>query len=191
MPLYVAGMAQIQFIAYLQLVRNRLKLLNSVLTHFKEIVKIQNTTTDSSKYEAVDKALKQRVFLDDIKLHNNCILDPVPIYSTGGDTHSSSKIGDVVSKTQLRDKSTTKISFANLVRLLTNKQRITAINDENEFRMTDFTEKVIQIQQIYTKLERVAIVLNAAYGIPIITILIIQFTTLTTLLYFCCMIVIR
>lgn len=58
-------------------------------------------------------------------------------------------------------------------------------------RMLEFTEKIHQIQQIYTKLEHTSTVFNAAYGLNLVVILIVKFTTVTSLLYNCCMIIIK
>lgn len=53
------------------------------------------------------------------------------------------------------------------------------------------TEKIHQMQQIYTKLEHTSVVFNAAYGLNLVIILIVRFTTVTSLLYSCCMIIIK
>lgn len=58
-------------------------------------------------------------------------------------------------------------------------------------RMLEFTEKIHQIQQIYTKLEHTSTIFNAAYSLNLVVILIVKFTTVTSLLYNCCMIIIK
>lgn len=55
----------------------------------------------------------------------------------------------------------------------------------------DFGNEIIQIQQIYSKLERTVIVLKSAFSPHLVVILVMKFTTLTSLLYFCCMVIIK
>lgn len=48
-----------------------------------------------------------------------------------------------------------------------------------------------QLQFILNKLEKASLLISSAYGAQIVTILIIKFTILTSLLYFGCMIILR
>lgn len=55
----------------------------------------------------------------------------------------------------------------------------------------DISREIIQFHRIYTKLECVKTVVNSAFSLHLIIILITKFTALTSLLYFCAMVIIK
>lgn len=66
-----------------------------------------------------------------------------------------------------------------------------SFDGEKPIPMSGFTEKIMQIQEIYTKLERTVVIFKSVFSPHLIVILVMKFTALTSLLYFCCMIVIK
>lgn len=52
-------------------------------------------------------------------------------------------------------------------------------------------QNIAKLQEAYTKLEQAAILINSSYSMQLVVILIIKFTTLTSLLYICCMMIIE
>lgn len=200
--MFVTGTTEIQFMAYLQLVRNRLKLLNIVLMYFSDIEEnqshqhhtpsnVETTNRKSTMWNCPNhtlitldsNTLSRKICPSPYLPHNRLKLQKIP----QAPHNITNDVGVEAWKIQLTENK----SFPNLVKMLTSKQCIVTLNEDNKFCTTDFTDNIIQIQTIYTKLEKVSIVLNSAYGVQITTILIMKFTTLTSLLYFCCMIIIK
>ena len=60
-----------------------------------------------------------------------------------------------------------------------------------EINSTCFVERVMSIKTIYSKIYEISDKINNAYGIQIITIIAVQFITITTLLYYFTMKIVR
>lgn len=66
-----------------------------------------------------------------------------------------------------------------------------SVNRDKPLSMMNIGNQIIHIQKIYSKLERTIIILRSTYSSHLIVILIVKFTALTSLLYFCCMLIIK
>lgn len=173
--MFVTGTIEIQFMAYLQLLRNRLKLLNLILLNQKTLMKTN------------------------MKFNSKLLLDEISVYESNGmaTLQSVSKSTHSIDSSSNIDGCKTnpnKFDWTELmkVKLFTVKKQICENYSENQkYFRTNNLDNVIQIQCIYTKLEKVSILINLAYGGQVIIILIVKFATLTSLLYFCCMIIIK
>lgn len=195
----VTGITEIQFIAYLQLIRNRLKIINDVLMNFKEIIKRQNYN-NTQKAENRNEEINMKYF------SMNKIDKAIDASLNKPDVWYKSKINEKWAKkseTDINQNAIIETSIANqvvkenrsllleLVKMMRTKNKVCDILTEKCFRNGDYTDNLIKIQNIYTKLEKASILINSSYGVQIIIILIIKFTTLTSLLYFCFMILIK
>lgn len=67
----------------------------------------------------------------------------------------------------------------------------TSGNRNEPLKVMNIDDKMIHIQQIYSTLERTIIDLRCAFSSHLVLILIVKFTALTSLLYFCCMLIIQ
>lgn len=219
--MFVIGTAEIQFIAYLQLIRDRLISLNSIMINFNSDKKLtQNNrnyygnnisddilnTPINATYTNTPQDEKHRQqywgkFIYsiankcDIGLTTTHTIDPINV---------SNQMKAVLPKRNLK----TTVSKEKGFEMFNKSWRLSAVregqnvhrlntNDENYYsqhthnQRSDHTKMIIKAQNIYMKLERVSALINSSYGIPIMFILVIKFTTLTALLYFCCMIIIK
>lgn len=168
--MFVMGTTEIQFIAYLQLIRNRLILLNSII-----LQKINAKNTSKS-----------------IRMYPNFLTKPLikeqqqsgNVFDIGLHTLTDSPFKDA--KERKKEMPKEKI-FPNMKSI-----RIrTIFCDPYDTHRDGCIQTVIHIQNVFMKLEKVSHLINSCYGLPIMCILVIKFTTLTSLLYFCCMIIIK
>lgn len=117
--------------------------------------------------------------------------------SLGGNSkHTQRRHQELVKKltaTTVKFETTTIMPLANtpsLKQIAPNTRWATSITASNH-TVTDLSDAIVHIQHIYMQLEKVCMLINSAYGLPIMFIIVIKFTTLTALLYFCCMIIIK
>lgn len=177
-PLYVIGIIELQFIACLQLIRNRLAMINNILISFRKTFDIQNHSNGNSF--GYDFTIFHENEFPSQKLFNRT------------SKHNRIDMKNVVNPIELfNEKSAIKTESSNDKIINQNECYWTFDDGSCQFSFIDFTEHIIQIHQIYTKLERITIIFKSAYSIHLIVILIMKFTTLTSLLYFCCMIIIK
>lgn len=80
-PMYVIGMIETQFFAYLQLIRYRFCLLNKLLVHFGEMI---NSNKNNKQIATFDKAtqIKSDKFEYFINDNNICCMNVVYKYPT-------------------------------------------------------------------------------------------------------------
>lgn len=170
--MFVIGTTEVQFIAYFQLIQYRLISLNTLISNCTRVhvprVEDGNESTTSK----------------------STILTPADEMTTSnGVTYvgltAVSSISSYITTTALKQ--------AVVKKRVLNSDFV----DYNAFeRMQSslqqcITADIVKVQHIYMQLENVCTLINASYGIPIMFILVIKFTTLTALLYFCCMIIIK
>lgn len=177
------GTIEIQFTAYLQLIRNRLKLLNTILVEFRPM-KRNTIMNDFCSSIGLSCGIDSQRFLDGIgayALNRKSKLHLI----TSNATASRSKNEK---KTWHR---TTVGALDWIVKLVVKPQILIAQFRGDAANLFSDSENVAKLQRAYTQLERTTILINSSYGIQLIVILIIRFTTLTSLLYFCCMMMIK
>lgn len=182
-PNFVMGTIEIQFTAYLQLIRNRLKLLNTILVEFRPM-KRNTIMNDFCSSIGLSCGIDSQRFLDGIgayALNRKSKLHLI----TSNATASRSKNEK---KTWHR---TTVGALDWIVKLVVKPQILIAQFRGDAANLFSDSENVAKLQRAYTQLERTTILINSSYGIQLIVILIIRFTTLTSLLYFCCMMMIK
>lgn len=193
--MFVIGTTEIQFLAYLQLIRNRLQLLNILFKNFRKVVKNRKIegnrnqeVTNSNKADAFQyyhgkissqlfanelQTFKRKIIIEDFKQMDTNL---VRIIQKPPPSLVSSK---------------PKLSFRRVVKMVTTKNKVQDVLNEAFYRNIDYTDYIIRTQHIYSKLEKVAMLINSSYGLQIVIILVLKFTTLTSLLYFCCMILLK
>lgn len=104
---------------------------------------------------------------------------------------------DTTTKTQKHTQPWHQVAFSSLRSII--KMLVRPPNSIEKFRgaatssnhLLSDLQNVAKLQEAYTKLEQAAILINSSYSMQLIVILIIKFTTLTSLLYICCMMVIE
>lgn len=65
------------------------------------------------------------------------------------------------------------------------------LNVNDSIQLNGIVHKISHIKQIYSKLANTCAVLKSAFSPHLLVILMMKFTTLTSLLYYCCMIVLK
>lgn len=192
--MFVIGTTEIQFLAYLQLVRNRLKILNNVFKNFKQIIKNRKKESQNSTFKN-EKEI-QFNFEDYHKINQQFCINELSTYKHKIiDEHTSinrrNVNGFIKQPTTLTSVPPERFNFKNVVKTIAARNKVNDRLNETFYRCIDYTDYIILIQHIYSKLEKVASLINSSYGVQIVIILIIKFTTLTSLLYFCCMILLK
>lgn len=168
--MYVIGTTEVQFMSYLNLIHDRLLLINRILMGLTlrvgEAVKI-------------------------IELDNSRPTSPPIVRSHNAPVHREIDCRNCSSVERAKKPLRTTLfrKIMQIARLSVFSKtfpvaglRVVRVSDENN---------VNSLLKIYTLLENVSGNVNSAYGIHIIVISIMKFTTMTTLLYFCCMIIIK
>lgn len=179
-PNIVMGTIEIQFMAYLQLIHNRLKLLNTILVEFRPM-KRNKMMNEFRLSIGLSRGIDSQRFSDGIGA-----------YALKG--KSKITLNATTSKSQNEKKSwhhTAVDSLEWIVKLVVKPQILLAQFRGDAANLFSDSENVAKLQRVYTQLERAAILVNSSYGMQLIVILIIRFTTLTSLLYFCCMMMIK
>lgn len=158
--------------SYLNLIHDRLFLINRILLRFTfnvgEPVKIIEFSPSTTNDILVYPIIYGRKLQKKKKSKKNRL---TWLYSCQS---LLQKLKQIVSVFKLK-KSSKNLPMDNLT-------TVRQVNDESN---------VNSLLRVYTLLENVCENINSAYGIHIIVISIMKFTTLTTLLYFCCMIIIK
>lgn len=181
MPNYVTITTEIQFMAYLRLIRERLKLLNHLLVDFRPVKRNQWANEMSIPFSRMTYS-QQEIVSKQFSGSNDTRRQ---VLSTLQRTHSS------VGGTSNDAKRARQTWWCRLTAFM-RKPRICKINFRlNANRILSDLENISKLQQIYTKLERASLRINASYSMQLVIILILKFTTLTTLLYFCCMMIMK
>lgn len=173
--MYVIAITETQFISCLQLIRTRLTLINERINN--NIQKKSVTTEPNNKdgktldtyrfnYNYANEICVRKnatKFAKRANINNNCILSKFKHRTLNGKTTKTRRI--------------VPIDFA---------PSRTYLNHDDEY-----SGEINQFHRIYTILECVMAVINSAFSLHFIIILITKFTTLTSLLYFCSMIIIK
>lgn len=175
--MYVIGITEIQFISCLQLIRNRLKLINEQLNN-----NMQPILTSKPNNNNNGKNIFNCNYYGEKKINlpeNGTFARRAINIMNNNDTNCMKSIFIIRTLNEKAMKNSTIIPIEF-------ESPGTYLNHDD-----DKSSEIIQFHQIYTKLECVMTVVNAAFSLHLIIILITKFTTLTSLLYFCSMVIIR
>lgn len=171
--MFVIGTTEVQFMSYLNLVHDRLLLINRILMGLTlrvgeavKIIELDNSRPASRPIASSHNVPAHREI--DCREYSFADRAKKSLRPT-----LFRKIMQIARLTKSRVSSKTfPVAESQVIR----------VSDENN---------VNSLLKIYTLLENVSANINSAYGIHIIVISIMKFTTMTTLLYFCCMIIIK
>lgn len=172
-PYIVNCITEIQFIAYMQLLKNRLKLINNFLGQFRESVygnaaekcEKRNVNVNMSEWQAVNKIFTVKEVWDKIKIPSSNGKIPKNVFESNG------FVASVIEK---RNK-------------IVGKQWTDNLQLNNKV----FTEKIMKLQMIYNNMEKFMMFIRSGYSIQIVTIFTVKFSILTSMLYACCMVLIK
>lgn len=170
-PYIVNCITEIQFIAYMQLLKNRLKLINDFFAQFRE-----NMSEDANNYPHKNLNMTECQTVNKMFLVKE-IRDKIKIPS------SSEKIQKNINEMKLHG------FVDNIIekRKTEGKQWTDNIQLNNKL----FSEKIMKLQRIYTNMEKFLMLIRSGYSIQVITILVCKFSIITSMLYACCMILIK
>ncbi|XP_037033185.1 putative gustatory receptor 28b [Bradysia coprophila] len=163
-PFVVTCITEIQFIAYMQLLKNRLELINNFFGQFRgDAGKSAKTNIRKSP-------------------------DPSPLTTK---IFTVNKVGD-----KLKILSSQKNGFNGLgtnVIIMENCGKTVGKQwtDNLQLNRKLFTEKIMKLQIIYNKMEKFLVQIRSGYSIQIITVFTVKFSIITSMLYACCMILIK
>lgn len=157
--------------AFLRLIENRLKLINTILVEVKPLKSINRMDA---------------LFLSG-KVDPKVFLDGIGAFAFKGKSRLQFATPSCTTETTLnRLKSRKKLTKA-----MANRQISFPNVRSSALRPLSDSQHIAKLQMAYTNLEQAAILINASYSMQLIVIFIIKFTTLTSLLYFCCMMIIK
>lgn len=180
--MYAIAITETQFISCLQLIRTRLKLINERINN--NIQKMSVTSEPNNKDGKTLDAYRFNYYANEFCGRKN-----------------ATKYAKCVSKNinQNNDDNNYRIRSKSIIRTLNGKTTKntqivpiafassgTYLNHDDEY-----SGEINQFHRIYTMLKSVMAVINSAFSLHFIIILITKFTTLTSLLYFCSMIIIK
>lgn len=170
-PYIVNCITEIQFIAYMQLLKNRLKLINNFLGQFRE-----------SAYVNAEKCTMRNFNIPSRPVVNKS--------STIREIRDKIKIKIPSSRGKIQKNINELHGFvANVIenRKIVDKQWTENIQLNNKL----FTEKIMKLQIIYKNMEKFLMLIRSGYSVQIITIFTVKFSIITSMLYACCMILIK
>ena len=189
-PMFTTAMVECRLFAYFLLIRERLKIINQSIDFYRSNldsspnIERQNLNVDM-------KGIRTKIFFITELVGSQKINERVIVKSDNGSkSNFALKLKSMMS------------SFWRFIKNLLNirKNRIFVDNFEAAYKNTsmknnyyshDYVERICSMQIIYTKLCEISDLISKAYGIQIIVIIAVQFITLTTLLYYGTMKIIR
>lgn len=164
-PYTVTCITEIQFIAYMHLLKNRLKFINDFFVQFRRRENLKSKNFNMKECQAVNEMFLVREIRDKIKI---------------------------------RPSSDEKQKNINKVKLQAFVESIIESRKLGSKQLTDnvlinglLNEKIMKMQTIYTDLEKFLMLIRSAYCVQVITIFTMKFSILTSMLYACCMILIK
>lgn len=168
-PYIVNCITEIQFIAYMQLLKNRLKLINDFFGQFRHS---EDTKTHPNKNINVTGQAVNKMFL--VKEIRDKINMP---------TSSGRKI----------QKNVNEIKLHGFIGNIMKNRKIEGMKWMDNIQLNNklFTEKIMKLQQIYSDMEKFLMLIRTGYSVQIITIFTVKFSIITSMLYACCMILIK
>lgn len=190
-PMLSSATVECRLFTYFLLMRERLNVINQSIDFYRN--NLNSAWDKSSHNDNIDKmnGIKSKVFFIAELIGSNKINERVMTKTDNG--RKSNCAAKLKSMT---------LSFWRFIKNLLNvrKHKIFVDNFDAAFkhpknnfhpRNQNYMERVYSMQIIYSKLYEISDLISKAYGIQIIAIISVQFITLTTLLYYSTMKVIR
>ncbi|KAG5682539.1 hypothetical protein PVAND_011886 [Polypedilum vanderplanki] len=169
LPMLIISIVECRIFAYFLLIRERFKIINKLINFYRENI------NNSSK-----KHVKNIFFISDFSL---------PSHLKGNKLLIIQKMSF---KTKLNNSLQNFYKFIkSLFDFRLNCHDIEDINKNSVVLNINFIDRIMAIQIIYSKLHKIFNLINLAYGIQIIGIIAVQFITLTTLMYYFTMKLVR
>lgn len=187
-PMFISIMTEIQVISNLLLLKQRLNILNHLILEFKfDISNIFPKETGKPENHKNISAIRQKVFFISEMALKKQIKFKIP---KKPNKSIFIKLCTICQSAQNIFKSFLKF----LMKIVNLKQN--TIFDKNfvQIKGNDKSysiQKLKEMQKIHSKLYMIAELVSKVYGLQLIFIISIQFLTMTTLLYYCCMKTIR
>lgn len=190
-PLMTVAMVECRLFAYFSLMKERLKVINQSIDFYRHNL---NTNSVIESHNAIDGrmlGIRSKIFFINELVGSRKINERVREKTDNGwKSHSVEKLKSMVS------------GFWGFIKNLLNvrKNKIFVDNFDAAYKnpstkinyhSRDYVERICSMQIIYTKLYEISDLISKAYGIQIIVIISVQFITLTTILYYCTMKIIR
>lgn len=185
-PMLTTAMVECRLFAYFLLMKERLRVINQSIDFYRNNldshIEIHNANDDKIN------GIKSKVFFIAELIGSNKINERVMARKTdnGWKSNCPQKLKSVVA------------SLWRLIKNLLNirKNKIFVDNFDAAFKNNciahnNYMERVDCMQIIYSKLYEISDLISKAYGIQIIAIISVQFITLTTMMYYCTMKIIR
>lgn len=188
-PMLTTAMVECRLFAYFLLMRERLKVINGSIDFYRS--NLDSLRNVECHIDSVDRmnGIRSKIFFINELVGSKKINDRVRWKKTDNGSKSNFAV-------KLKSMTTCGWSFIkNLLNVRTNK--IFTDNFDAPFKNGaskhnfDYVQRVCTMQLIYSKLYEISDLISKAYGIQIIAIISVQFITLTTLLYYSTMKIIR
>lgn len=170
-PFVVNCITEIQFIAYMQLLKNRLELINNFFGQFRD-----------SMYGGKLNAAKSSPLVHPASVNKIFTVDK-------GD-----KLKKILTQRNVViGRNNERIMKAANGILIENSGKTVGKQwtDNLQLNRELFTAKIMQLQIIYNKMEKFLMQIRSGYSIQIITVFTVKFSIVTSMLYACCMILIK
>lgn len=202
-PFFTSTMAEIQFISFVLLIKERLKIMNHLIIEYKIKLNLKTATFHDHKQSDIyaikyDLIRKKVFFISEFGQKNKHNLV------------NQTKCCGIITKPNLNLLLNPVQSFWHFIKNLCNfrKTRIFNVNfqqlstniyckresnlvDNHNNNLNYCIARLTDMQIIYSKLFKITELINKSYGIQLCFIILVYFITLTTLLYYCCMKIIR
>lgn len=189
-PMFTTAMVELRIFAYFLLIKERLKIINQSIDFYRSNLD-SLPSIERQNLKGDIKGIRTKIFFITELVRSHKINERVTVKSDNGlKSNFALKLKSMMS------------SFWRFIKNLLNirKNRIFVDNFEaaykngstkNNYCSHDYVERVCSMQIIYTVLCEISDLISKAYGIQIIVIIAVQFITLTTLLYYGTMKIIR
>lgn len=163
-PMLVVATVECRLFAYFLLMRQRMKVINKIINDYRNKVRKMSAAANE-EFIVRDKIF----FITEFK--------QMPKNPKAGEKKSRENL----IKTFLRF----------IKNSLFEQTHCHDKKDNNDANSINYVEHIMIIKSIYAKLYEISDILNVAYGMQIISIIAVQFITLTTLLYYFSMRLVR
>lgn len=186
-PMLTTAMVECRLFAYFLLIKERFKIMNQSINFYKSNPDSRSNFLHQKPNNEKMKSIQNKIFFI-AELRSEKINERVRVKSDNGwKSNFAAKLKSLMSGFSS--------SIRNLPNILTKKifaDNFEAIYSHNvPSKNHDSADFICNMQAIYTRLCEISDLINKAYGVQIIVIISVQFITLTTLLYYCTMKVIR
>lgn len=202
-PFFTSTMTEIQIISFTLLIKERLKIMNHLIIEYKIKLNLKTATFHDHKqsdiYAIKYDLIRKKVFFISEFGHKNkhnlvnqtkcCGISTKPNLNLFLN-HVQSFWHFIKNLCNFRK---TRIFNVNFQQLSTNIncKRENNYVDNNNNNLNYCIARLTDMQIIYSKLFKITELINKSYGIQVCFIICVYFITLTTLLYYCCMKIIR